>query len=103
MKSGYQVRLETYSGEVMNIHLINKEAVRLFIEELPNRCQLRLRCLGYWWLSNGEKRIMKSIIASIVICSAIVSFDILTDPIYSNCKQTIEGRTCDLVGYKWKP
>jgi hypothetical protein len=46
---------------------------------------------------------MKSIIASIVICSAIVSFDILTDPIYSNCKQTIEGRTCDLVGYKWKP
>ena len=37
MKSGYQVRLETYSGEVMNIHLINKEAVRLFIEELPNR------------------------------------------------------------------
>ena len=37
MKSGYQVRLETYSGEVTNIHLINKEAVRLFIEELPNR------------------------------------------------------------------
>jgi len=37
LKSGYQVRLETYSGEVMNISLANKNAVRLFIEELPNR------------------------------------------------------------------
>ena len=37
LKSGYQVRLETYSGEVMNISLANKDAVRLFIDELPNR------------------------------------------------------------------
>lgn len=37
MKSGYQIRLETYSGEVKNITLPDRNAVSLFLEELPNR------------------------------------------------------------------
>ncbi len=37
LKSGYQIRLETYSGEVRNFMLPTRNAVTLFLEELPNR------------------------------------------------------------------
>lgn len=43
MKSGYQIRLEGYSGDICNITLKDQNAVRLFLQELPNRLNKGVR------------------------------------------------------------
>ena len=35
------------------------------------------------------------------LIAVILTFTALTNPIYDNCRNTIEGYTCDLVGYEW--
>ena len=38
---------------------------------------------------------------SIAFVVALITFSAFSEPIYDNCRDTIEGYTCDLVGYKW--
>jgi hypothetical protein len=44
---------------------------------------------------------MKSLIATALFCLGVLVFATYSEPIYGNCENTIEGRTCDLLGYEW--
>jgi hypothetical protein len=36
---------------------------------------------------------------SLALAIGLIGFTALLDPIYGNCKDTAEGRSCDLIGY----
>jgi hypothetical protein len=44
---------------------------------------------------------MKLWITTALFCLGILVFATYSEPIYGNCKDTAEGRSCQLIGYEW--
>lgn len=44
---------------------------------------------------------MRRVIAALIV-AALAYLWLNTERVYGNCRQTIEGEVCDLIGYDWK-
>jgi hypothetical protein len=49
----------------------------------------------------GWSASMKRVIAGLAI-AALAYLWLNVEPVYGDCRQTIEGEVCDLIGYEWK-